>query len=82
MMSLNFLNKIFVIFLLTLLISFKLKICILEYLLGLYYINLKTPLIIRLLISCCWDFSNGSLRVVIILSFYSFRDSFILAYSL
>ena len=82
MTSLNFLKRIFIVFPLTLLISLELKIFIPKYLLGLYYINLKTPLIIRLLISYYWDFLNRLFRVVITLSFYSFRDSFILAYSL
>ena len=82
MTSLNFLKKVFIVFPLTLLISLKLKIRIPKYLLGSYYINLKTPLTIRPLISCYWDFLNRSFRVVITPSFYSFRDSSILAYSL
>ena len=82
MVSLNFLKGVFVAFPLTLLISFKLKICIPEYLLGSYCTNLKTPLVIRLSISCYWDFSNRPPGVVIMPSFYSFRDSFILVYSL
>ena len=81
-MSLNFLKGVFIIFPLTLLTSLKLKIYIFKYLLGLYYINLKTPLAIRLLISCYWDFSNRPPRVVTILSFYSFKDSSISVYSL
>ena len=81
-MSLDFLKGVFIAFPLTLLISFELKICIPKYLLGLYYMNLKTPLAIRLLISYYWDFLNGPLGVVIILSFYSFRDSSMSAYSL
>jgi hypothetical protein len=44
--------------------------------------NLKTPLAIRPSISCCWDFLNRPSGVVIILSFYSFRDSSISVYSL
>ena len=82
MTSLNFLKGVFIVFPLTLLISFKLKILIPKYLLGLYYTNLKTFLIIRPLISYYWDFLNGPFRVVITLSFYSFRNSSILAYSL
>ena len=82
MTSLNFLKGVFVIFPLTLLISLKLKILIPEYLLGLYYTNLKTLFIIRPLISYYWDFLNRPFKVVITLSFYSFRDSSILAYSL
>ena len=81
-MSLNFLKGVFIAFPLTLLISLKLKICIPKYLLGSYYTNLKTSFIIRPLISCYWDFSNGPPRVVITPSFYSFRDSFISVYSL
>ena len=81
-MSLNFLKEVFIAYPLILLISLKLKIYIPKYLLGLYCINLKTPFVIKPLISCCWDFLNRPLRVVIILSFYSFKDSFILVYSL
>ena len=82
MTSLNFLKGVFIVFPLTLLISLKLKICISKYLLGLYYINLKTLFTIRLLISCYWDFLNRSFKIVITPSFYSFRDSFILIYFL
>ena len=82
MTSLDFLKGVFIAFSLTLLISLKLKIYIPKYLLGLYCINLKTSFIIRPLISCCWDFLNRPPGVVIIPSFYSFRDSFILVYSL
>ena len=80
--SLNFLKGVFIAFPLTLLISFKLKICIPKYLLGSYYINLKTPLIIRLLISYRQDFLNRPPGVVITPFFCSFRDSSILACSL
>ena len=80
--SLNFLKGVFIALPLTLLISLKLKIYIPKYLLGLYYINLKTPFVIKLLISCCQDFLNGPPGVVIVPSFYSFRDSFMLVYSL
>jgi hypothetical protein len=82
MTSLNFLKRVFIAFFLTLLTSLKLKICIPKYLLGLYYMNSKTPLAIRPSISCYWDFSNRPPGVVIILSFYSFRDSSISVYSL
>ena len=82
MTSFNFLKGVFITFSLTLLISLKLKICIPKYLLGLYYINLKTSFVIRLLISCYWNFLNRPPRVVITPSFYSFKDSFILVYSL
>jgi hypothetical protein len=82
MTSFNFLKGVFITFPLTLLISLKLKICIPKYLLGLYCINLKTSLIIKPSISCCWDFLNGPSGVVITPSFYSFKDSFILVYSL
>ena len=81
-MSLNFLKGVFIAFFLTLLTSLKLKICIPKYLLGLYYTNLKTFFVIRPSIFCYWDFLNGPPGVVIILSFCSFRDSSILAYSL
>jgi hypothetical protein len=82
MTSLNFLKGVFIAFSLTLLTSFKLKIYMPKYLLKSYYLNLKTPLTIRPLISCCWDFLNRPPRVVITPSSYSFRDSFILTYSL
>ena len=80
--SLNFLKGVFITFPLALLISLKLKIYIPKYLLGSYYTNLKTPLIIRPSISYYQDFSNGPPRAVITPSFRSFRDSSILAYSL
>jgi hypothetical protein len=82
MTSLNFLKGLFIAFPLTSLTSLELKIYIPRYLLGSYYMNLKTPLIIRLSISCYWDFLSGPLGVVITPSFCSFRDSFILIYSL
>jgi hypothetical protein len=81
-MSFDFLKGVFVAFPLTLLISLKLKICIPEYLLGLYYTNLKTSFAIRPLIFCYWDFSNRPFGVVITPSFYSFRDSSISVCSL
>ena len=82
MTSLNFLKGVFIAFFLTLLTSLKLKICIPEYLLGLYCMNLKTSFVIRLLIFCYWDFLNRPFRVVITPSFYNFKDSFMLVYSL
>ena len=80
--SLDFSKGVFVAFPLILLTSLELKIYIPEYLLGLYCTNLKTSLAIRPSISCCQDFLNGPPRVVIILSFYSFRDSSMSVYSL
>jgi len=77
-MSLDFSKGVFVAFSLTLLTSLELKIRIPKYLLGLYCMNLKTPLAIRPLISCYWDFLNGPPGVVMILSFCSFKDSFML----
>ena len=82
MMSLDFSKGVFVAFSLTLLTSLELKICIPEYLLGLYCTNSKTPLAIRPLISYYQDFLNRPPGVVMILSFYSFKDSFISVYSL
>ena len=81
-MSLNFLKGVFIVFPLTLLTSFKLKICISEYLLGSYYTNLKTLFIIKPSISYYWDFLNGPPKIVITLFFYSFKDSSMLTYSL
>jgi hypothetical protein len=81
-MSLDFLYGVPVAFPLTLLISLELKIRVPEYLSGSYYMNLNTPFAIKPLISCCWDFSNGFLGVVIIPSCCSFIDNSILACSL
>jgi len=55
MISLNFLNRALVTLPLILLTIFNLKMRILLNLVGLYFLNLKTPLIIRLLISYLLD---------------------------
>jgi len=51
MTSLNFLNGVLVALPLILLTIFNLKMRTLLNLVGLYFLNLKTPLVIRLLIS-------------------------------
>ena len=50
MISLNFLNRVLVALPLILLTIFDLKMQTLLNLIGLYFLNLKTPLIIKLLI--------------------------------
>ena len=65
MISLNFLNRALVALLLILLIILNLKIRTSLNLVGLYFLNLKTPLIIRLLISCLLDAWKGAFRVII-----------------
>ena len=55
MTSLNFLNRALVALPLILLTIFDLKMQTLLNLIGLYFLNLKTPLIIKLLISCLLD---------------------------
>ena len=55
MTRLNFLNRALVALPLILLTIFNLKIQTLLNLIGLYFLNLKTSLIIRLLISCLLD---------------------------
>ena len=50
MISLNFLNKVLVALLLILLTILDLKMRTLLNLIGLYFLNLKTPFIIKLLI--------------------------------
>ena len=52
MTSLNFLNRALIALPLILLTILNLKIQTLLNLIGLYFLNLKTPLIIRLLIFC------------------------------
>jgi hypothetical protein len=65
MTSLDFLNKILVALPLILLTIFNLKMQTLSNLIRLYFLNLKTPLAIRLLISYLSDTWNGAPRVVI-----------------
>ena len=55
MISLNFLNRALVALPLILLTILNLKIQTLLNLIELYFLNLKTPFIIRLLISCLLD---------------------------
>ena len=65
MISLNFLNRALVALPLILLTIFNLKMQTLLNLIGLYFLNLKTLLIIRLLISYLLDAWKGALRVII-----------------
>ena len=69
MTSLNFLNRVLVALPLILLTILDLKIQTLLNLVKLYFLNLKTPLIIRLLISYLLDTWKGAPRVIIQLSF-------------
>jgi hypothetical protein len=55
MISLDFLNRALVALLLILLTILNLKIQTLLNLIGLYFLNLKTPLVIKLLISYLFD---------------------------
>ena len=80
--SLNFLNKALVALPLILLTIFDLKIRTLLNLVGLYFLNLKTPLIIRLLISYLSDAWKGAFGVIIRPSFQSCFTSLKLAFSL
>jgi len=65
MTSLNFLNGALVALPLILLTIFNLKIQTLLNLVELYFSNLKTPLVIRLSISCLLDAWKGALGVII-----------------
>ena len=65
MISLNFLNRALVALPLILLTIFNLKMRTLLNLIGLYFLNLKTPLIIRLLISYLLDTWKEASRVII-----------------
>ena len=65
MISLNFLNRVSVALLLILLIILDLKMRTLLNLIELYFLNLKTPLIIRLLISYLLDVWKGVPKVII-----------------
>ena len=65
MTSLNFLNRALVALPLILLTILDLKVWTLLNLIRLYFLNLKTPFIIKLLISCLSDTWKGASRVVI-----------------
>ena len=65
MISLNFLNRALVALPLILLIILNLKMQTPLNLVGLYFLNLKTPFIIRPLISCLLDAWKGASRVII-----------------
>ena len=69
MTSLNFLNRALVALPLILLTILDLKMQTLLNLVGLYFSNLKTPLIIKLSISYLLDAWKGAFRVIIQLSF-------------
>ena len=60
----------------------KLKILILAYLTGFYWIKLKTPYLVKLSTFYFIKALNSALGVVILPSFYNFNISTILAYSL
>ena len=82
MTSLNFLNRALVTLPLILLTIFNIKIQTLLNLVGLYFLNLKTLFIIRLLISYLLDTQKGVSKVIIRLSFQSCFISLKLAFSL
>ena len=65
MTSFNFLNKVLVVLPLILLTIFNLKMQTLLNLIGLYFLNLKTFFIIKLLISYLLDTWKGAFRVII-----------------
>ena len=65
MTSLNFLNRALIALLLILLTILNLKMRIPLNLIGLYFLNLKTPLIIRPLISYLLDAWKGAFKVII-----------------
>jgi len=65
MTSLNFLNRALVALPLILLTILNLKMRTLLNLVGLYFLNLKTPLAIRLLISYLLDAWKGAPGVII-----------------
>jgi hypothetical protein len=69
MTSLDFLNGALVALPLILLTIFNLKMWTPLNLIGLYFLNLKTPLVIRLLISYLLDAWKGAPRVIIQSSF-------------
>ena len=82
MTSLNFLNRVLVVLPLILLTILDLKMQTLLNLIGLYFLNLKTPLIIRPLISYLLDTWKGASRVVIRPSFQNYFISLKSAFSL
>jgi hypothetical protein len=65
MTSLDFLNRALVALPLILLTILDLKMRTLLNLIGLYFLNLKTPLVIRPLISCLLDAWKGAPGVII-----------------
>ena len=65
MTSLDFLNRVLVALPLILLTILDLKMQTPLNLVGLYFLNLKTPLIIKLLISCLLDTWKETFRVII-----------------
>ena len=65
MTSLNFLNRVLIALPLILLTILNLKMQTLLNLIGLYFLNLKTPLIIKLSISYLLDTWKGAFRVII-----------------
>ena len=67
MISLNFLNRVLVALPLILLTIFDLKMRTLLNLVKLYFLNLKTPLIIRLLISYLLNAWKGVLRIIMLM---------------
>ena len=69
MTSLNFLNRALVALPLILLTILDLKMQIPLNLIGLYFLNLKTPLIIKLLIFCLLNTQKGAPKVIIQPSF-------------
>ena len=81
-MSLDFLYGVSVALPLTLWTILKLKILILVYLIGSYWIKLKTLCLVKPSTSYFIEASNGTPGVVILPSFCSFNVSAILAYSL
>jgi hypothetical protein len=65
MTSLNFLNRVLVALPLILLTTLNLKIQTPLNLIGLYFLNIKTPFIIRPLISYLLDIWKRAFRVII-----------------
>ena len=82
MISLNFLNRALVALPSILLTILNLKMQTLLNLIGSYFLNLKTPLVIRLLISCLLDTQKGAPRAIIQPFFQSYFASLKLAFSL
>jgi hypothetical protein len=82
MTNLNFLNGALVALLLISLTILDLKMRTLLNLVGSYFLNLKTPLVIRLLISCLLDTWKGAFGVIIWPSFWSCFVSLKSAFSL